>query len=272
MKNILNKSAKQSVAKGFTIVEVVLVLAMTGFIFLIIVVTIRGRVASAQFVESVRDIEAYLELQYSELSSGIADGNLNNCTAGSSNLVFNANPTNNVGSGGECINMGKVLFLYADKIAVDTLAGRRLDSGDLNGTDIELISTATPSTFPGTANQQDKEFRWDVKLKQFDNPAPALLNRSVTSTSTPTAAIGFIRSPQSSKVLIYTYRSLSAVDVVGASSNFYSSTNDTGTHVYASELVDADLCFSDGTRNARINVGNGNDSKNFEVEFDGGAC
>jgi type II secretory pathway pseudopilin PulG len=151
-------------ARGFTIVETLIVLAVTGGLFAAVAVTLSGRQNRTQFQQSIQEIKSQIEQTINEVGTGFYP-NTNNfrCTAGGSgpNLVSGAT---NQGENTGCIFLGKVMqFDIAgtdpEEFRVFTVAGlQRTGAGDEVKTYAEAMpkvvapSTSSPSTPDATAN------------------------------------------------------------------------------------------------------------------------
>jgi type II secretory pathway pseudopilin PulG len=105
---------------GFTIVETLIVLAITGAMFLSAVVMISGRQAATQFSQGVRDVEAQLRQTMSEVSSGFYPSTQAiTCTStgpdGGPVIRGNGQLQNTQGTNKDCIFIGRIIqFAVAD--------------------------------------------------------------------------------------------------------------------------------------------------------------
>jgi len=121
---------------GFTIVETMIVLAVTGFMLLFALLAFAGQQAKVEFGQSVRDMQSDLQQTINEVSSGFFpdSGNIG-CARGGNKLEITIQTTEQ-GTNTDCIFMGKVLqFGVADtdpqQYAVFNLAGYKNNNGDL---------------------------------------------------------------------------------------------------------------------------------------------
>lgn len=101
----------RQVNDGFTIIEVMIVLAVTGIMLVSAILLISGRQNKTEFATSIRSLQQQLQQVINETSSGYYPNNGNfKCVAGGTG----ASPTlqvgsNAQGSNGGCIFLGKVL-------------------------------------------------------------------------------------------------------------------------------------------------------------------
>lgn len=106
---ILERMKGGKKARGFTVIETMIVLAVTGGLFLAIAVTLSGRQQRTQFEQGINDIRAQLQQVINDVGTGFYPSLTNlRCTAGASGPVMVAGTTNQ-GENTGCIFMGKAL-------------------------------------------------------------------------------------------------------------------------------------------------------------------
>lgn len=106
---------------GFTIVETLIVLAITGAMFLSAVVMISGRQAATQFSQGIRDVEAQVRQTMGEVSSGYyPSGQAISCTStapdGGPLIRASGSFVNTQGTNKDCIFIGRVLHFAVANI------------------------------------------------------------------------------------------------------------------------------------------------------------
>ncbi len=135
---------------GYTIVEVMIFLAVTGGLFIIAFTAFNGQQQKTQFQQAVRGMETQFQDWVNDVNVGNYSSNNISCT----NPGVNTPPTVNVapagpptqGSNVQCIFVGKVIRFINDKsIVVDTLAGNRMTT---TGREVESIAEAKPVVVP----------------------------------------------------------------------------------------------------------------------------
>lgn len=119
---------------GFTIVETMIVLAVTGVLFVSFVATISGRQDRVRFQQSVNAIKGELEQIINEAQTGYFPSNAQfHCTISGGNLnIEEPDPANPVGQGRneQCVFLGKVLQFGTafgtdmERYAIYTIAGQ----------------------------------------------------------------------------------------------------------------------------------------------------
>lgn len=129
---------KKSQQRGFTIMETMIVLVVTGALFLSVAGLISGKQASNEFLISSRDISTEIRQITSEVSNGYYPnrGDFNCMVDGSNKVKITAGSTAQ-GSNDDCIFLGKVL-LFGDTsggtgqgIKIFSVAGARMNGDDI---------------------------------------------------------------------------------------------------------------------------------------------
>lgn len=94
---------------GFTIVETMIVLAITGGLFVAIAATLAGRQDSAEFTHAIQNVQAEIQQTVNQVSAGFYPNNGDfTCTASGNAIIFNAGSTGQ-GSNQDCVFLGKVM-------------------------------------------------------------------------------------------------------------------------------------------------------------------
>lgn len=103
-------SARGGQNKGFTIVEVLIVLAITGALFVSAATMISGRTAKTQFEQSINQMTGQIRQQINDVASGYYPNNKNfTCTANGADFSITAG-TNEQGTNTGCVFLGKALY------------------------------------------------------------------------------------------------------------------------------------------------------------------
>jgi len=121
------RGGKNKKPHGYTIVEVMIVLAISGVMFLIAVVFIQGKGSAVQFTQGVNEFNSRIQATIQEVADGqYASLSTLGCTAGSTSLTISTGGSGQ-GVNDQCIFMGKVVAGYGSQYKVVSVAGRRLD-------------------------------------------------------------------------------------------------------------------------------------------------
>ena len=237
--------------RGFTIIEVILFLALTALFMMIAFAGISGRSGQVQFTDSMRSLASYLQRQYSDTLNGV---NIRDNTLGCQYAVGGGiNFSSSEPGRSECTVMGKAVVFSdgSDAAGVYVIVGRFLtqtvDSSDPNYldpslSDIDLIMAAEPVVLK---DQLDEvyDLEWQSQFVEPSGLGPS--------------AIAFIRSPRSSNIYPITFRpnwsgSTPALDISNIG-------------------VNANYCFVGANgQDAEIIVGGSNRADGIELAFDTG--
>lgn len=248
---------------AFTIIEVILFVALTGMVFLIIVFSMQGRIANSQFTESMRDIQSYIDSQYSEVFNGVADGVSSGCTVNSGSI-------SSPGGSSECTSLGRVIYFNEKNTSIHTLLGKRLNTEDLQLSDLEVLEEALPTRYASGGNPFEKDYRWGVQMTGFINKAHPTQS---TIVKTAPLALGIVRSPASNNILTLAYEDVNKVDSETLSSP-YENINGGSARIYTKDKFNIRICFSDngGKNNAYISIGGDDNNKSVDLTMDEEGC
>jgi prepilin-type N-terminal cleavage/methylation domain-containing protein len=142
---------------GFTIVEVMIVLAISGALFVATAILINGKQNQAGFNEAVQQVQSQIQQAMNEVASGYFPSSANfQCTAGNGGPVsLSSIAPNGQGTNAGCIFAGKVLQFQVqgtspERFAVYTIAAAQKDS---TGKEVTSLPAAAPKLVaPGTAS------------------------------------------------------------------------------------------------------------------------
>lgn len=160
-------------SQGFTIVETLLVLAVTSFMFVTATVYISGRQSKAQFLDAIQDARSQIQATMTEVVNGVYPSTTNftcrnNAVAGKVRIDPAGGPVDQ-GVNEDCVFLGKTLSFAVNgdqsAMRVDTAVMKRVDStgrvslgvraaggtivngtNDANNTNPSLVDIGTPST------------------------------------------------------------------------------------------------------------------------------
>lgn len=139
----MKRRAKAGNTAGYTILEVMIVLAVTGALFVSTALLLRGRQAQNEANVSVRTFESKLQTVASEVANGYYQNGFNCQPTGNSVIVSpgNAGPGTNLG----CVFLGKIVSLKLANAEVITVVGRQYLSNPPNSTtDVSDLNEAKP--------------------------------------------------------------------------------------------------------------------------------
>ncbi len=127
---------------GYTITEVLIVLAVSTMLFATISLYFRGRQGRAMFTQGVKNFEARLQTVMSEVTSGFYESGYTCQVTGNSLLVTPA--ANEPGSNKPCIFLGKVLVGRSGTVDILTVLGRRTKTVGADEVDVTSLAEANP--------------------------------------------------------------------------------------------------------------------------------
>lgn len=186
---------------GFTVIEVLMVLAISGALFVSAVVLISGRQNRTAFEESARQVQSQIQQVLNEVATGYYPNNGNfECTAAFGNQPPNLSAGSSAqGANSGCIFAGKALqFKVAgtepEEFAVYTVAG--LKKGAAGGGESASLADARPVLVaPGSsqANSNYPDNSADERL-QHGLTVARMWYRDGAGADHDTGAVAFINS------------------------------------------------------------------------------
>lgn len=129
------RSRMRASPRGFTIVEVLVVVAVTGALFVSVVLLVAGRQQKAQFEQAVNNVTAQIETAINEAQSGYPGGTVGCRNTGSTYTATSPDSS--------CIFLGKAIQFTTDAneratMGIHTIVGKR---------DSTSVADAQPYTF-----------------------------------------------------------------------------------------------------------------------------
>lgn len=178
-------------AKGFTIIEVMLFLAITGVITVLFLMGWTKSVHTQSYKDGVNSVLADVQLQFDEAYNPINErkGNLT-CIGDDVNTAESSNT--NIGST-DCVVMGRYIVFDKDKIIKRRVIG--FDATSTNTSDTNVIKDYKPQYVADTAEAPvEYTLPWGMEMyKPGADRAPL------------TRALVIIRSPMNGAVTSYTW-------------------------------------------------------------------
>lgn len=207
----------QKSQSGFTIVEVMLFLAITGLLFLIGFLGTGAQLQQVRFTDSMRSLHSFLQKQYSLVSTGANPRAAETtCTVnvGDPNAppVFGAGAPvagDTAGDDSECVLLGKLVKFTPDSSNLTTyyVVGRRLPNSQLTGNDLTDLVNSRP-----TLSDQA------VDNTQINWSGTFYLPPSVADTNL-SQAMAFLRSPSSGRIMTFAFPKTAVNDATAPGSD-----------------------------------------------------
>jgi prepilin-type N-terminal cleavage/methylation domain-containing protein len=208
---------KKARSSGFTIIEVMIVLAVTGLLFLSAAALISGRTNQTEFDQSSRAFQQQIQDSVNEVESGAYTGTLGSsdysCTPGNP-VTFNSGGTTQ-GTHDGCIFLGDLLAFglgaNQDGENTYTLAGDRLQqSGPGVGEEVTSLSNAGPSVVTlGTGQFDATSSQLEYGLHPYTVNGKSSMNYSLNGGVSLTPIGGF--------ALVYSLASYNGVNIESGS-------------------------------------------------------
>lgn len=267
---------------GYTIVEVMVVLAVSSFMFLIAAQFVNGRQARASFTEGVNDFTNKLQTIADQVNDGqFTDIDLGTCNVSAGGLSFTGSGVKQ-GTNKSCAFLGKIVYLHNDSGGFPTsyetfnlAAAAKTPSNQLITT---LDSTTAPFTAPIPDLTVDQSISQGLEVRQMR------VWDAAGTVHDPNYTLGFIQGlgaatnsidpnaaayqTGSQTVSMIYGTNMTTSNISNANPNLPASANGTikGKIAYASK---AWICLSDGTRRGKIVVDIQSNGLNFNLENQG---
>lgn len=116
-------------SRGFTVIEVLIVLAVTGMLFVSAAVLIAGRQAQTEFNQAIRQVQTQIQQVINEVSTGyFPNAGAFRCTPGASGPVLTSGTGTEQGANSGCVFIGKAIQFKVsgsdpEEFSVFTIAG-----------------------------------------------------------------------------------------------------------------------------------------------------
>lgn len=188
---------RQSSSQGFTVIESVLFLAISGVLIMALIVGTGASINIQRYRDAVESFKALVQDQYSALASVQNDRN--------NNWTCNALAQTQEMMGGEvrgqsdCILLGRYVAIVDGDIALGSVVGRATTSAAVVNDDIASLRDNYALNI-SSGSVQTRTMEWGAKiawpLSGSDDAQPAGTSRSL--------ALLFIRSPDSGKIYTFT--------------------------------------------------------------------
>lgn len=191
---------------GYTIVEVMIFMAVSSFMFLLSATFISGKQSNVEFRQSMNDVNTQIQQIVNQVANGEYDPLVTyNCDASSTSqappsitVPFTVNAQGSNGGAGGCIFFGKVLQFgvggVLDTYNTYTIAARQVDFN--TGSPVQSFLGALPIVVDSSAGTYSvATLTKNAKLQHGLQFIKALLcPTAACTTGTPTGAVGFFGS------------------------------------------------------------------------------
>jgi prepilin-type N-terminal cleavage/methylation domain-containing protein len=268
------KNSKNKHPRGYTIIEVMIVLAVSGVMFVLAASFINGKQERTAFTEGVNDTASRLQDVIEQVGDGEYSDIKLNCQFNGSQTTFPTTlPSQNQGANSPCVFLGKLWYFptlpapTSETSAYQVLSiagGRAVDTAGSPPTEITDLTNAHPAVITTLNSAQTINQQLTVRR--------IYVNGAVKSIK----AFGFLQSQGSLDSVTGALQSgAQTVSLYYVNSSTFAPTVTTPAVPSLTAAKSVSLCLTDDTRYALIDVGanNGNAlSVNITIEPSGVTC
>jgi prepilin-type N-terminal cleavage/methylation domain-containing protein len=243
----LNGSGRQKLQQflsGFTIIEVMIVMAVTGLLLTSAIVLVSGRQNQTEFQQAINQVTQQIQQVIDDVANGYYPNSQNfNCTPNPPTIVPG---TTKQGANTGCIFLGKALKFNINNFSVYPVLGNRGQTASPSSKQVTTYLQAQPTLLnaSGSATQVNLENGLTVKSMYYNN------------AGNPIGWVAFMSS----------LASYSGVNINSGSQQIYLMPLNTASCIFGSAPPsaingscadgfvatppnDADICFASGTTN-----------------------
>lgn len=196
---------------GYTIVEVMIVLAVSGALFISVVAMFSGRIASSQFRQAINTYETDVQDTISDTANGFYDSENVSCSVnGGGNYVISSGAST-PGTNRGCVFAGKFLIPVMNsgvikETVVTTLVGKQFRSGGTIAA--SSIAESEPEVLPASvgAKQVDISYvhEWEMRIERIRSLGPGNPNLDAFGFLSPVSGgVQEVTTTSSSGVVLY---------------------------------------------------------------------
>lgn len=260
-------------SKGFTIMEVLIVLTITALLFLSATALISGKQDQTEFDQAINEVQSQIQQAIGDVSNGYFP-NLNNftCSASSGGPVIASGTGTGQGTNTGCIFIGKVLRFgitggSSEQFSTYTLAGLQQDS---SGNDVSSLAAAMPAVIaPTTLNPSAPD---DSATGSLQNGLTTY-QTATTSNGNTIAGIALVSTFAPADITQSSSQNVDLVPIYGTMAT--TSADAINTALRSSPPIDpsggAQICFVSGTTNQSglITIGSANSTLSVTLTIKG---
>jgi type II secretory pathway pseudopilin PulG len=190
---------------GFTIIETMLVLAITGAIGVGLFIGWSANVSTQSYKDGVNTLLAKLQTQYDD-TYNMSNSRGKKITCGAAVVYDDTATTSNQGSS-NCVVLGRYILFAHDKVTIKRIVG--VDSASASqSSDLQSIKDFSPQVVADAAEIPDEyDLPWGITLYKPDDSAKPPVYKAMV----------IIRSPLSGAVYTYSLDTTSGVEPTVAS-------------------------------------------------------
>jgi type II secretory pathway pseudopilin PulG len=251
--------------RGFTIVETMIVLAVTGGLFVAIAATLSGRTQAAEFTQTINTVNASIQQTISDVETGYYPnfGDLK-CSAAGSSLNIQKASGFKQGTNSGCVFLGKVMQFGSgvNNGATPEEYATYVTAGLQSAT---TLSTADPTVLAPTPSETSSNFPNETEYTSLSNGLTVVsmyYQKVVGGPEIKINSVAFLTELSGTDVS-YTGGS-QQIDVIPTGSSLVTSQANTVSSINTAlksmtqnvnPAGGVSICFSDGGRSGLITIG-----------------
>jgi prepilin-type N-terminal cleavage/methylation domain-containing protein len=195
--------------QGFTIIETMLVLAITGVLIAGLLVGLGSSISNQRYLDAVSTFKNLIQDQYSQIDNVTNDRDANWTCASNATPVVAENGSGTAPGQSDCVLLGRYLGIENDQITMATVVGYPNSDVSSSGT-IDSIKTdytlgISTSSIEKTGLEWGASIAWPAKGTEAKSP-----------TTPRTLAILMIRSPENGTSYTFTSDTVNQIDSVSS--------------------------------------------------------
>jgi len=183
-------------ARGFTIIEVMLFLAITGGLFAALMIGVNTGITQQRYLDSVRSYKALIQNQYSEvLNTRNDNAGKYKCSDSNDGSVEQADPQD-VNGTSHCVILGRAIQITDNgkKVVTSSVTGCDSCVQNTNRNDLSVLIDYKPKL--ATFDTETTDIDWGANLTVAADGGQA--------SSNSTAVILILRSPTTGNIRLFT--------------------------------------------------------------------
>jgi len=192
--------------QGFTIIETMLVLAITGVLIAGLLVGLGSSISNQRYLDSVASFKALIQQQYAKIENVTNDRN-QDWICGNTATPTEAENGGTAPGQTDCVLLGRYVGIVDDQITTATVVGYPQSANSSSSTIDFVKSDYTLGISKSSVEQTSLE--WGAQIAW-----PSKGAGSVTPTSPRSLAILIIRSPEDGTSYTFTSDTVNAIDSV----------------------------------------------------------
>ncbi len=187
---------------GFTIIETMLFLAITGVLVASILVGTGASMNVQRYRDSVTSLKSLIQKQYSD-ATNVQNQTPATAISCNSNAVISTSGTTEPRGQSDCVVIGRYLSINQDTVTTKTVIGHSGSTSGSSLSDIDLIKSYNLTTLDSSA--ETSQLDWGTRI------AWPVSGGGAKSPTTPrTIAVLIVRSPQSGQTYTFTSDDITA--------------------------------------------------------------